>query len=49
MNVDLGIWGKLTKLVVFLLVVAGVMGVAVWYLQVIRQNQRMRERDFPVG
>ena len=46
MNVDLGIWGKLTKLVLFLLVVAGVMGVAVWYLPVIHQNQRMREETF---
>ena len=46
MNVDLGIWGKLTKLVVFLLVLAGIMGVAVWYLPVIRQNQRMREETF---
>ena len=46
MNVDLGIWGKLTKLVVFLLVLAGVMGVAVWYLPVIHQNQRMREETF---
>ena len=44
MNVDLGIWGKLTRLVIFLLVVAGVMGVAVTYLPVIHTNQRMRER-----
>ena len=43
MNVDLGIWGKLTKLVIFLLVVAGVMSVAVWYYPVIQKNQRLRE------
>ena len=46
MNVDLGIWGKLTKLVIFLLVLAGVMAVVVWYLPVIQRNQRMRERTF---
>jgi cell division protein DivIC len=43
MNVDLGIWGKLTRVVFFLLVLAGMMGVAVWYLPVIRQNERMRK------
>jgi cell division protein FtsB len=41
-NVDLGIWGKLTRVVVFLLCVAGVLGVAVWYLPLIKQNERMR-------
>jgi cell division protein FtsB len=43
MNVDLGIWGKLTRLVIFLLLLAGVLGVAVWYLPVIKQNERMRK------
>jgi cell division protein FtsB len=42
MNVDLGIWAKLTRVVVFLLLLAGVLGVAVWYLPLIRQNERMR-------
>jgi cell division protein FtsB len=42
-NVDLGIWGKLTRVVIFLLMLAGVLGVAVWYLPVIRQNERMRQ------
>jgi cell division protein FtsL len=42
MNVDLGIWAKLTKAVIFLLFVAGLMGVAVWYLPLIKQNERMR-------
>jgi cell division protein FtsB len=41
-NVDLGIWSKLTKLVVALLVVAGLMILALWYLPLIRQNERMR-------
>lgn len=39
---DLGIWSKLTRVVILLLCVAGVLGVAVWYLPVIRQNERLR-------
>jgi cell division protein FtsB len=42
MNVDLGIWSKLTKIVVVLLLIAGLLLVAVWYLPLIRQNERMR-------
>jgi len=41
-NVDLGIWGKLSRVVVFLLCIAGLLGVALWYLPLIRQNERMR-------
>jgi cell division protein FtsB len=43
MNVDLGIWAKLTRVVIFLLLLAGVLGVAVWYLPLIKQNERMRK------
>ena len=43
MNVDLGIWGKLTRVVIFLLLLAGVLGIAVWYLPLIQQNERMRK------
>jgi cell division protein FtsB len=46
MNVNLGIWGKLTRIVIFLFLVAGVMGLAVWYLPLIRTNERMREETF---
>lgn len=42
MNVDLGIWSKLTRVVVFLLFVALLLAVALWYLPVIKQNERMR-------
>jgi cell division protein FtsB len=42
-NVDLGIWGKLTRVVVFLICVAGLLGVAIWYLPLINQNERMRK------
>src|SRR5690242_10224750 len=44
MNVDLGILGKLTRVVIFLIGVAGVVGVAVWYLPLIKQNERYRQR-----
>ena len=43
MNVDLGIWNQLTKLVLVLLLLAGLLGIAGWYLPLIRQNQRMRQ------
>ena len=43
MNVDLGIWDKLTKVVVFLLFVAGLLAVAVWYLPLIEQNENTRK------
>jgi len=43
MNVNLGIWDKLTRLVIFLLFLAGVLGLAVWYLPLIRQNEAMRK------
>jgi cell division protein FtsB len=43
MNVDLGIWGKLTRVVIFLFALAGVLMVALWYLPLIRQNERMRK------
>ena len=41
---DLGIWGKLTRGVIFLLILAGLLGVAVWYLPLIKQNERMRKQ-----
>jgi len=43
MNVDLGIWARLTRVVIFLLFIAGVLGVSVCYLPLIRQNERMRK------
>jgi cell division protein FtsB len=42
MNVNLGIWDKLTRLVIFLLFIAGLLAVAIWYLPLIKQNERMR-------
>jgi cell division protein FtsB len=41
-NVDLGIWSKLTKVVVALLVLALLLLIGMWHLPLIRQNERMR-------
>ena len=40
---NIGLWDKLARVVVFLLFVAGVLAIAVWYLPLIRQNERMRK------
>ncbi len=42
MRVNLGIWDKLNRLVVFLLFVAGLLGVFFWYLPLIEMNKRYR-------
>jgi cell division protein FtsB len=42
MNVDLGIWDKLRRLVVLLLFAAAVLAVIVWYLPLVQYNERMR-------
>lgn len=42
MNVNLGIWSKLTKAAVALIVVAFLMLAGMYYLPLIQQNQRMR-------
>ena len=43
MKDDLGIWDKLTRTVIFLLFVAGLLLVAIWYLPLIKQNERYRK------
>ena len=43
MKVNLGIWDKLTRLVVFLVFIAGILLVAVWYLPLIKENERYRK------
>src|SRR5262245_16419790 len=43
MNVNLGIWDKLSRVIIFLLFLAGLLGVFVWYLPLIKQNQRYRK------
>ena len=42
MNVDLGIWSKLTKVVVGLVVLAVLLLIGMCYLPLIHQNERMR-------
>lgn len=44
MNVDLGIWSKLTKLVVGLLVCAGLVAITLVYLPQIQKNERYRKQ-----
>ena len=46
MNVDLGIWSKLTKLVVGLVVLAVLLLIGMCYLPLIHQNERMREKIY---
>ena len=46
MSAHLNIWDKLTRVVVFLLFVAGLLGVFFWYLPLIQQNQRYRKDIF---
>ncbi len=43
MKANLSIWDYLTRVVIFLLFVAGLLLVAIWYLPLIRQNERMRQ------
>lgn len=45
MKADGGIWDTLSKVVVLLIVIAALLGVAVWYLPVIKQNERMRQEN----
>jgi len=45
MNVDLGIWSKLSKVVAWLLLLAGLLLVGAWYLPLIQQNERMQREN----
>jgi cell division protein FtsB len=44
MTVEDSIWDKLTRVVIGLLLIAGLAGIGVWYLPLIKQNERMRRR-----
>ena len=44
MQVQLSIWGKLTRLVLTLLFIATLAGVFFWYLPLIQKNQNYRRR-----
>ena len=43
-QVDLGIWQRLTHLVIGLIILACLLGVFFWYLPVFQLNERMREK-----
>jgi cell division protein FtsB len=45
-NVDLGIWNTLTKVVVGLVVLAVLLLMGMCYLPVIRENERMQRENF---
>ena len=44
MNVDTGIWDKLTRVVVTLLVVAALVWVVILYFPLVNQNEAMRQQ-----
>lgn len=44
-SVDLGIWDKLTKVVLFLLVASAIAGITFLCIPLIQQNERMRQRN----
>ena len=46
MKVPLSVWDKLSRVVIFLLFLAGLTAVFFWYLPLIQQNQRYRKRIF---
>jgi len=43
MKVNLGIWSKLSWAAIVLAIVAGLMLVVVWYLPLVKTNERMRK------
>ena len=43
-QVDLGIWHRLTQLVIGLIVLACLLGVFFWYLPEFERNERLRQR-----
>jgi cell division protein FtsB len=47
-KVDLGIWSKLTRLVMFLLCLSGCVAIGLWYLPVIQKNERLRKQKLYV-
>jgi len=42
MKPEAGIWNKLTRIVIFLIIVAGLIALGLWYLPLIQLNERMR-------
>jgi len=44
MKVNLGIWDKLSRLIVFLIVASAIVGVVRWYLPLIQENELRRQQ-----
>jgi cell division protein FtsB len=44
MNVNLGIWSTLNRVVICLICAAILIGIGVWYLPLIRENEQYRKR-----
>ena len=42
-DVNYGIWSKLTRVVIFLILIAVALLVIIWYLPLVQQNERMRK------
>lgn len=42
MKPEAGIWNKLTRIVIFLIIIAGLIALGLWYLPLIQKNERMR-------
>jgi cell division protein FtsB len=43
MNTEINLWDQLTRVVILLLFIAGLLGVAVWYMPLINKNERFRK------
>lgn len=43
MSVDLGIWNTLSRLIILLVMLAGVLGLGIWYFPLIQKNERLRK------
>jgi cell division protein FtsB len=46
MKMAVSIWDKLTRVVICLLFLSGLLGLAIWYLPLIRTNERYRKEVF---
>ena len=49
MKVDLGIWNKLTWIVIALGLVAGLLLVVLWYTPLLQQNEHFRKQILKLG
>ncbi len=48
MKPSVGIWTLLSRLIIFLIIMAAVTGVGLWYLPLIHKNQKMRQKDLQI-